>query len=102
MNDPGLEEPISNDAKAVEENREKDEHAEAEEDEQEFLDPRYVHCPFPTRGKTWNSLKIEAWQQWISPLCVTEYEANMMKSLVVCIDSLSTCRWYIWTYGFGF
>lgn len=42
MNDPGLEEPISNDAKAVEENREKDEHEEAEEDEQEFLDPRFV------------------------------------------------------------
>jgi hypothetical protein len=39
MNDPGLDEPISNDAKHVE-NQEKDEREEKEEDEQAFLEPR--------------------------------------------------------------
>ena len=39
MNDPGLDEPISNDAKDVE-NQEKDEREEKEEDEQAFLAPR--------------------------------------------------------------
>jgi potassium channel subfamily K len=41
MNDPGLDEPISNDAKDVE-NQEKDERDEKEEVEQAFLEPRYV------------------------------------------------------------
>jgi potassium channel subfamily K len=41
MNDPGLDEPISKDAKAVE-NQEKDERDEKDEDEQAFLEPRYV------------------------------------------------------------
>lgn len=40
MNDPGLDEPISNDAKDVE-NQVHDERDEKEEDEQEFLAPRY-------------------------------------------------------------
>lgn len=40
MNDPGLDEPISNDAKDVE-NQAHDERDEREEDEQEFLAPRY-------------------------------------------------------------
>ena len=40
MNDPGLDEPISNDAKDVEKQHE-DEHEEQEEDEQNFLEPRY-------------------------------------------------------------
>jgi potassium channel subfamily K len=39
MNDPGLDEPISNDAKDVE-NLAADEREEEEEDEQEFLAPR--------------------------------------------------------------
>lgn len=39
MNDPGLDEPISNDAKDVE-NQASDERDEKEEDEQEFLAPR--------------------------------------------------------------
>ena len=39
MNDPGLDEPISNDAQDVE-NQEKDEREEKEEDEQAFLEPR--------------------------------------------------------------
>jgi potassium channel subfamily K len=39
MNDPGLDEPISNDAQDVE-NQEKDEKEEKEEDEQAFLEPR--------------------------------------------------------------
>jgi len=39
MNDPGLDEPISNDAQEVE-NQEKDEKEEKEEDEQAFLEPR--------------------------------------------------------------
>jgi potassium channel subfamily K, other eukaryote len=39
MNDPGLDEPISNDAKDVE-NQEKDEKDAKEEDEQAFLEPR--------------------------------------------------------------
>lgn len=41
MNDPGLDEPISNDAKDVE-NQRIDEQDEVEEDEQAFLEPRYV------------------------------------------------------------
>ncbi len=41
MNDPGLDEPISNDAKDVE-NQKIDEKDEKEEDEQEFLEPRFV------------------------------------------------------------
>jgi len=41
MNDPGLDEPISKDAKDVE-NQEKDERDEKKEDEQAFLEPRYV------------------------------------------------------------
>ena len=42
MNDPGLDEPISKDAKDVE-NQEKDERDEKKEDEQAFLEPRYVY-----------------------------------------------------------
>lgn len=41
MNDPGLDEPISKDAQAVE-NQHEDEQGELNEDEQEFLEPRYV------------------------------------------------------------
>jgi potassium channel subfamily K len=41
MNDPGLDEPISNDARDVE-NQVNDEHDEKEEDEQAFLEPRQV------------------------------------------------------------
>jgi hypothetical protein len=41
MNDPGLDEPISNDAQNVE-NQKRDEKEEAEEDEETFLDPRYA------------------------------------------------------------
>jgi hypothetical protein len=44
MNDPGLEEPIANDAKDVE-NQKHDEDDKNEEEEQTFLEPRYVnHC----------------------------------------------------------
>lgn len=41
MNDPGLDEPISNGAKGVE-NQAMDERDEREEDEQAYLEPRYV------------------------------------------------------------
>jgi len=41
MNDPGLDDPIANDAKDVEKQKE-DERDEMEEDEQAFLAPRYV------------------------------------------------------------
>ena len=41
MNDPGLDEPISNDAKNVE-HQKRDEKEEAEEDEESFLEPRYA------------------------------------------------------------
>lgn len=41
MNDPGLDEPISKDAKAVE-NQHKDEQGELNEDEKAYLEPRYV------------------------------------------------------------
>lgn len=41
MNDPGLDEPISNDAEDVE-NQVTDERKEQEEDEQAFLEPRLV------------------------------------------------------------
>jgi hypothetical protein len=40
MNDPGLDKPISEDAKDVE-NQKKDEHDAEEEDEQAFLEPKY-------------------------------------------------------------
>jgi potassium channel subfamily K len=40
MNDPGLDEPIQNEAKDVEDQG-KDEEEERVEDEQEFLTPRY-------------------------------------------------------------
>jgi hypothetical protein len=40
MNDPGLDKPISEDAKDIE-NQEKDEHDAEEEDEQAFLEPKY-------------------------------------------------------------
>jgi hypothetical protein len=40
MNDPGLDEPISSDAKDVE-NQRNDEKDERQEDEQAFLNPRY-------------------------------------------------------------
>jgi potassium channel subfamily K len=39
MNDPGLDEPISNDANRIED-QERDERDEREEDEQAFLEPR--------------------------------------------------------------
>src|SRR5207247_8889615 len=42
MNDPGPGEPISNDARDVE-NQQHDEHDEHEEEEQAFLEPRYVN-----------------------------------------------------------
>jgi hypothetical protein len=42
MNDPGLDEPIANEAEAVERFKEEDEEDEAEEDAQSFLAPRYV------------------------------------------------------------
>ena len=45
MNDPGLDEPISNDAKDVE-NQERDARDEKEEDEQAFLEPRSVYPSF--------------------------------------------------------
>lgn len=41
MNDPGLDEPISHDADDVE-NQQCDERDETKEDEEAFLDPRYV------------------------------------------------------------
>jgi hypothetical protein len=41
MNDPGLHEPIADDAKDVE-NQVKDEHEEEEEHELAFLEPRLV------------------------------------------------------------
>jgi potassium channel subfamily K, other eukaryote len=40
MNDPGLDDPISNNAKVVESQKELNERDEAEENEQAFLDPR--------------------------------------------------------------
>jgi potassium channel subfamily K len=39
MNDPGLDGPISNDAKDVE-NQRQDEEEEREEEEEEYLEPR--------------------------------------------------------------
>jgi potassium channel subfamily K len=42
MNDPGLDEPISHDARDVE-NQKQDERDEREEEEQAFLEPRYVY-----------------------------------------------------------
>jgi potassium channel subfamily K len=42
MNNPGLDEPISNDAKVIESQKESDERNELEEDEQAFLAPRCV------------------------------------------------------------
>lgn len=55
MNDPGLDEPISNDAKDVEKQHE-DEEDEKIEDEQAFLEPRYVDSASisiatPARGR---------------------------------------------------
>jgi hypothetical protein len=44
MNDPGLDEPISNDAENVE-HQKRDEKEEAEEDEETFLEPRYAKLP---------------------------------------------------------
>lgn len=41
MNDPGLDEPISHDADDVE-NQQRDKRDETKEDEEAFLDPRYV------------------------------------------------------------
>lgn len=41
MNDPGLDEPISNDADDVE-NQQRDERDETREDEDAFLKPRYT------------------------------------------------------------
>lgn len=49
MNDPGLDGPIQEDAKIVENRREEDEMDEAEEDEQSFLAPR---CVFPCLSVT--------------------------------------------------
>ena len=45
MNDPGLDEPISDDAKDIE-NQQRDEKDEREEDEQAFLEPRYVRSVY--------------------------------------------------------
>jgi hypothetical protein len=53
MNDPGLDEPISNDAKDVE-NQVNDEHDEKEEDEQAFLEPRQVFFSPETASVTCN------------------------------------------------
>lgn len=52
MNDPGLDGPISNDANDVE-NRQRDERDETKDDEDAFLEPRYVggkilQIPLPT------------------------------------------------------
>lgn len=44
MNDPGLEEPIQQESKHVEQDR-KDEEDFQKEDEQAFLDPRYPLLP---------------------------------------------------------
>jgi potassium channel subfamily K len=49
MNDPGLDEPISKDAEDIE-NQHRDEEDEKEEDEQAFLEPRYLCTSFlPSR-----------------------------------------------------
>lgn len=48
MNDPGLDEPIGKDAKAVDvedQKQKQDEEDEREEDEQEFLAPTFVPNP---------------------------------------------------------
>jgi potassium channel subfamily K, other eukaryote len=42
MDDPGLDDRISNDAKVIENQKESDERDEVEEDEQAFLAPRCV------------------------------------------------------------
>lgn len=42
MNDPGLDSPISEEAKAMENEKQSDEQDEVEEDEQAFLAPRYL------------------------------------------------------------
>ena len=46
MNDPGLDEPISSDAVDVE-NQQRDEQDETREDEDAFLEPRYVRKRSP-------------------------------------------------------
>jgi hypothetical protein len=58
MNDPGLNEPISNDAKDVEKQNE-DEEEEKVEDEQEFLEPRYVLSIGSLRQCVWSVQKRE-------------------------------------------
>ena len=72
MNDPGLDEPISNDAKDVE-NQERDEREEKEEDEQAFLAPRLVLLDMKWRIAScpW------AWQRsssWIRSLISTSID----------------------------
>jgi potassium channel subfamily K, other eukaryote len=50
MNDPGLHEPISEDAKDVE-NQDRDEHDAEKEDEEAFLEPRYDRPLFKLPGE---------------------------------------------------
>lgn len=55
MNDPGLEDPISNNAKVIENQKESDEEDEADENEQAFLTPRFA---FPDNDSIPRNLKV--------------------------------------------
>ncbi|KAE8453217.1 hypothetical protein EG329_011284 [Mollisiaceae sp. DMI_Dod_QoI] len=90
MNDPGLDEPISNDAKDVE-NQAQDEQGEREEDEQEFLAPSrwwFASTAFPliagTFGPMASAFSICAlavhWRVYIPPGAAEE---NVILGLVI-------------------
>lgn len=77
MNDPGLDGPISNDAKDIE-NQQEDEQEEKEEDEQAFLEPSrwwFASTAFPLIAGTFGPMAsafsicalVVHWREYIGP-----------------------------------
>jgi len=83
MNDPGLDEPISNDAENVE-HQKRDEKEEAEEDEETFLEPSrwwFASTAFPLVAGTFGPMAsafsicalVVHWRVWIPDGGVEEH-----------------------------
>ena len=79
MNDPGLDDPVEEAAKDVEQSPLEHEQSQEEEEEENFLDPRY-HCP----------ARCQHCDSWPNTL---------PQPLVVCFHSMSARRRHLRAHG---
>ena len=109
MNDPGLDEPISNDAKDVE-HQQQDEQDEKEEDEQAFLEPRYVgivlHHAAELGGRQSVPVHLNSQAQNCGPFRIASTGSSFQKadhiyvqSMVVRPHSFPTHSWNFRAHG---